>query len=194
MREVAQGLAERLGLVLVDEEIVLRAAAEAGLEADVVASVEKRRSFMERALDALGTHSDGAALALGGVSGVGPEVPVGDELRGLIRAAIEETAERGSAVIVAHAASHALASRPDVLRVLVTASPETRAARFASERDLSVKDAARALDASDAARADYLRRFYNAKSELPTQYDLVLNTDRLTTDDAVSLVVLAAGR
>ena len=50
-----------------------------------------------------------------------------DELRNLIRMAIEETAERGNVVIVAHAASHALAGRYDVLRVLVTASAETDA-------------------------------------------------------------------
>jgi cytidylate kinase len=119
---------------------------------------------------------------------------VSDELRNLIRAAIEETAERGSAVIVSHAASHALASQPDVLRVLVTASPSIRRERVASERDLNDKDAARAVDQSDAARADYLKRFYGAKSELPTQYDFVVNTDRLLPDQAVSLVALAAGR
>ena len=115
-----------------------------------------------------------------------------EELRRLIRAAIEESAERGSVVIVAHAASHALASRPDVLRVLVTASSSIREARVASEQDLNEKDAARAVDTSDAARADYLKRFYGAKSELPTQYDVVVNTDRLSPDNAVSLVAHAA--
>jgi hypothetical protein len=188
MREVAVGVAERLGFRLVDEEIVLRAAAEAGVEPGVVADAEKRRSFMERALDALGSAD---ISSVGGF--VVPETPVSDELRGLIRSAIEETAERGSAVIVSHAASHALASQPGVLRVLVTASSSVRSARVASERDLDVKDAARVVDRSDAARADYLKRFYGAKSELPTQYDVVVNTDRLSPDEAVSLVALAAG-
>jgi len=188
MREVAGGVAERLGFALVDEEIVLRAAAEAGVEPDVVSDAEKRRSFMERALFAFG-HPD-----LSGVGGfIVPETPVSDELRDLIRAAIEETAGRGSAVIVSHAASHALASQSNVLRVLVTASASIRCERLASERDLNEKDAARAVDQSDAARADYLRRFYGAKSELPTQYDVVVNTDRLSLDEAVSLVTLAAG-
>lgn len=188
MREVARGVAERLGFALVDEEIVFRAAAEAGVEPQVMADAEKRRSFMERALLALGNTD------LSGVGGfVVPETHVSDELRDLIRSAIEETAQRGSAVIVSHAASHALASQPDVLRVLVTASPSIRRARVASERDLNEKDAARAVDQSDAARADYLKRFYGAKSELPTQYDVVVNTDRLLPDEAVLLVALAAG-
>jgi len=197
MREVARGVAAGLGFSLVDEEIVMRAAAEAGVEPRVVADVEKRRSFMDRALDALASSSDATAFAFSGGSGgfVAPDVlPVSDELRDLIRVAIEETAARGNAVIVAHAASHALASQPDVLRVLVTASTDVRCARVASERDLSEKDAGRAVDAADAARADYLKRFYGAKAELPTQYDVVVNTDRVSSDDAVSLVLLAAGR
>ena len=194
MREVARGVAERLGFALVDEEIVLRAAAEAGVEPRVVADAEKRRSFMDRALGALSSNTD-LSYGLAGVGGfTTPEGPVSDELRDLIQVAIEETAVRGSAVIVSHAASHALASQPGVLRVLVTASPSIRRARVASERDLNEKDAARAVDESDAGRADYLKRFYGVKSELPTQYDVVVNTDRLLPQEAASLIALAAGR
>lgn len=197
MRDVARGVAEGLGFALVDEEIILGAAAEAGVEPQVVADVEKRRSFMDRALDALSSSSDATAFAFTGGAGgiVAPDVvPVSDELRDLIRVAIEETAARGNAVIVAHAASYALASQPDVLRVLVTASPETRWERVAAELDLTGKEAARAVDAADAARADYLKRFYGAKAELPTQYDVVVNTDRVSSGDAVALVLLAARR
>ena len=196
MRDVARGVAERLGFALVDEEIILRAAAEGGVESDAVADVERRRSFMERALAAAASGSAGVTIAAGGLdsyyTGSVGSPQASEELRGFIRIAIEETAERGSVVIVAHAASHALASRPDVLRVLVTASSSIREARVASEQDLNEKDAARAVDTSDAARADYLKRFYGAKSELPTQYDVVVNTDRLSPDKAVSLVAQAA--
>jgi len=196
MREVACGVAEGLGFALVDEEIVMRAAAEAGVEPRVVADVEKRRSFMERALDALASSSDAMAFTFSGGAGgfvTQDAAPLSDELRDLITVAIDETAARGSIVIVAHAASHALAAQLDVLRVLITASTETRCARVASERGLDEKDAARAVESGDAARADYLKRFYGARAELPTQYDVVVNTDRLSADDAVSLVLRAAG-
>jgi cytidylate kinase len=194
MREVAQGVSERLGFTLVDEEIIMRAAAEARVEPHVVADVERRQSFMDRMLGALASGSDGSAYVFGGGGGfVAPDgIALDDDLRELIRTAIGETADRGNAVIVAHAASHALASREDALRVLVTASRDIRCGRVAAERQLSEKDAARSIDESDAGRADYLRRFYGEKSELPTQYDVVVNTDRLSADDAVSLVVLAA--
>ncbi len=199
MREVARGIAEKLGFALVDEEIVLEAAAGAGVEPAVVADVERRRSFIERAILGLGTNvavrpglDPGAFAHAGGLAGAGEPADV--ELRDLIRIAIEEAAGRGDVVIVAHAASHALASQPDVLRVLVTASQPIRQARVAAERELGERDAARAVDQSDTARADYLKRFYGTKTELSTQYDLVVNTDRISPPEAVSLVALAAGR
>ena len=193
MREIARGIAEKLEFALVDEEIIQQAAAGAGVEPEVVADVERRRSFVERAIQgfAAGAHPSAFAYAGGGFAA--SEGSAGGALRDLIRTAIEETAGRGNVVIVAHAASHALASQPDVLRVLVTASPSIRHERVGLEQNVSEKDAARAVDRSDAARADYLKRFYGATSELPTHYDLVVNTDRLVPAEAVSLVVLAAG-
>ena len=192
MREIARGVADALGFKLVDEEIILRAAAGAGVEPGVISDAERRRSFMSRMLDGLAS-GDTSMFGVPGGTDVTP-AHLSAELRELIRSAIEETAETGEVVIVAHAASHALAARPDVLRVLVSASLETRRARVADDEQLSEKDAARAVDASDSARADYLKRFYGTKSESPTQYDLVVNTDRLTPDEAVSAVKRAAGR
>jgi cytidylate kinase len=95
-------------------------------------------------------------------------------------------------VIVAHAAAHALASQPGVLRVLVTASLPTRQARVAAEHELSEDDAVRAVDRSDAGRASYLTRFYGTKTELPTHYDVLVNTDRLSPEQASAIVVRAA--
>ena len=192
MREIARGVADSLGFKLVDEEIILRAAAGAGVEPGVISDAERRRSFMSRMLDGLAS-GDTSMFGVPGGADVTP-AHLSAELRELIRSAIEETAETGEVVIVAHAASHALAARPDVLRVLVSASLETRRSRVADDEQLSEKDAARAVDSSDSARADYLKRFYGTKSESPTQYDLVLNTDRLTPDEAVATVRRAAGR
>jgi Cytidylate kinase-like family len=194
MQAIAAGVASQLGFTVVDEAIVTRAAAEAGVEPHVVADVEKRQTFMARFLDALSSSSDATAHAFtGGVAVYSPsEVPMTDELRGLIRAAIEETSTRGDVVIVSHAASFALAEQPDVLRVLITASDETRSSRLAERDGLSEEDAARVAGESTASRADYLKRFYGVKDEQPTHYDLVVNTDRIGTDDAVALITRAA--
>ena len=123
-------MAERLGFFYVDEEIVARAAAKVGIDPREVADEERRKSRVARVLEAI-TQGSGEAWALG-VSGpprVGDELR-GDDMRALIRETIAQTAERGSMVIVAHAASHAVTRGPETLRVLITASPETRVTRI----------------------------------------------------------------
>ena len=86
----------------------------------------------------------------------------------------------------------ALAGRENVLRVLVTATASTRARRLAQGDPIGLDDATEAVGRSDRGRADYLRRFYGVEREQPTDYDVVLNTDQLTTEQAAALVVEAA--
>jgi cytidylate kinase len=95
---------------------------------------------------------------------------------------------------VSHAASHAVAPGPQAVRVLVTASPETRATRVSGAEAIDQADAARAVRDSDKNRRDYLKRFYDLDEELPTHYDLVVNTDVLTAEHAADLVAQAASR
>jgi cytidylate kinase-like protein len=188
--EVGRLVAERLGLRYVDEDIIATAAAKARIDPALLADVEERKPLIRRLLD----DSTSAGLAVGGFAPpfVGESQPRGDELRALIRDAIEEAAAEEQVVIVAHAASFALAGRESLLRVFLTASRETRARRLATERELDEAEATRELKAADAARADYLRRFYGVRSELPTHYDIVVNTDVLSVEEAATLVAQAA--
>ncbi|HEX5635093.1 MAG TPA: cytidylate kinase family protein, partial [Gemmatimonadales bacterium] len=93
-----------------------------------------------------------------------------------------------------HAASIPLAGRADVLRVFVTASVDTRVERVARERPEGVNSPAAFIKENDAGRADYFQRFYKIERELPTHYDLVLNTDLLSADEASDIIVAAARR
>lgn len=191
--QIASLVADRLGFQYVDEEIIARAAAKGGISPGEVADEEKRKSVLSRLLQELGRGGAVESYGLSGTAELATEGPAADEIRGLIQEAIEETAGRGDVVIVAHAASRALSAQPEVLRVLVTASPETRAQRLSESRGIESKAARRSITDSDAARADYLRRFYDVAAELPTHYDLVINTDVLSIEQAAELVAQAAG-
>jgi len=197
--DVGRAVAEGLGYRYLDEEIILKAAELAQVEPSVVAATEHRQPLLRRLIDKLA-----AAQELAGpmtlVTGVPMDFAVPhtvprvdtDDLRVLIRAAIQEVATAGEAVIVAHAASLALAGQPGVLRVLVTASDAVRAQRLAEHEKLSAKEAAAAVVKSDRERNAYFREFYKIKEELPTHYDLVVSTDVLTPAQASGLIVHAA--
>jgi cytidylate kinase len=195
--EVARLVAERLGVRLIDEDLIQRAAVTAGVDVEVVADVERRRSLLERLIESVGSSSDAAAFALVGVPPVESAydpLTGSDALRECIRTAIEEAASEGSLVIYAHAASVALAGRPEVLRVLVTAPERRRRKRIAEERDLNEDAAAKVVAQSDRGRADYLKRFYKVDAETPVLYDLVVNTERLEPADAAALVATAVAQ
>lgn len=171
--EIARLVADRLGLRYADDEIVVAAARAEGIYPEAVSLAESRKAGRRVEVD------------------FGRAEPT-ERLRGLIREAIDAAAEVGDVVLVAHAASFALAGRDGVLRVLVTASPGTRAARVAEAERLDGKAAARVVRESDRGRAAYLERFYGVGRELPTHYDLVVNTDRLAPEAAAEAIVRAA--
>jgi cytidylate kinase len=190
--QIANLVADRLGFQYVDEEIIARAAAKGGISPGDVADEERRKSALTRLLREIGRGAAVESYGLAGPGGIPAEGPAPDAVRSLISDAIEETAGQGDVVIVAHAASRALSGQLEVLRVLVTASLDTRARRLSESRGIEPKDAMRSVMQSDAARADYLRRFYGVAAELPTHYDLVVNTDVLSTEQAAELVAQAA--
>lgn len=193
---IGRAIAERLGYQYVDEEVITTAAERAKLTAEELAATERKPTVMARVMDSIGVSPE--ARVMGGLVrepltfdyySRGPKHETPADRRALIRQAIHDIAERGDVVIVAHAASMALAERNDVLRVLVTASPEVRATRIGTA---NAAEAKASIAKDDEGRRDYLKRFYGIERELPTHYDLVLNTDRLGPEDAVSAVLALA--
>ncbi|MBI3782414.1 MAG: cytidylate kinase-like family protein [Deltaproteobacteria bacterium] len=197
---VGQAVAQQLGFQYVDEQIIERAAQQAQVEPRLVAKAEHRQPLLQRLLEKMktGTEMAGVVTLATGVS-IDAFVPSlaasgtdADDLRVMIRAAIHEVAGAGQAVIVAHAASMALANTEGVLRVLVTASTETRIRRVAELGRIIREEAERRIATSDRERREYFQRFYKVQEELATHYDLVINTDVLTTAQAVEVVLTAA--
>ena len=198
---VAQLVAERLGFRYVDDQIIARAAELAQVDPALVAATEKRQPLLQRLIEKLvvaremiGPVALDTLFPVGvGISGttMGGKAPA-DDLRTLIRAAISEVAKQGRAVIVSHASSMALAFVEGVLRVLVTASPVTRARRVAASAGMSEAEATAAIAQADRNRQDYFRRFYEVREEQSTHYDVVINTDVLTAEQAADLIVFAA--
>ncbi len=191
-----------LGFHVISEEITARAAAAAGVDQRAVEDVEQRKTTRAKILDLLaisGAANAGFLLVPDAQlteeilsSNPGARSQPSDELRRLIRSAIEEFVAAGNVVILAHAASQLLAGRDHVFRVLVTASPGTRSERLAESLEIPAKQADTLVKNGDAGRADYLKRFYGVERELPTQYDLVINTDKLSPEEGAAAVVSLA--
>jgi cytidylate kinase len=181
---IGHQLARELGFGYLNEAIVAQVARDHGVDPVIVAEAERRKSFFTRV----------AEMAARGAVDVAPDPSLyvfdeTDTLLALIRDALRDAAGRGSVVLVAHAACYACAGRSDVLRVGIIAPLPARESRVASALGITGAEAAKWLRQSDAGRASYLKRAYGVSRESPTDYDVVLNTERLAPDATIGVIL-----
>jgi len=186
--DIARAVASKMDFRFMDDEIIERAAEKAGVSPATIANVERTPSLIDRILKHLGSSPI--------ETGHGAYMPVildaSETYESLIAQVIRETAQAGKVVILAHGASIALRDVPGVFRALVTGSSEVRASRLARRGNIQESAARKEIDKSDRARGEFLQRLYNVAHELPSHYDLVLNTDRISATAAADLIATAA--
>jgi cytidylate kinase-like protein len=187
--QIGRLVAEQLKFRHVNDEIIDRAAEQAGVSRQAVAEVEQSPTLMTRIMNGLAA---GMSAEWAGSTLNPEEIDPSASYRRLIQAVIREIAGQRKAVIVAHGASILLADTPGVLRVLVTASPATRAARLAAATGRDERAATREVQRADNERLAFFKRFYGLDEELETYYDVVINTDALSPDAAARLIAYAA--
>src|SRR5579872_6306378 len=188
-RAVGERVARILGVELLDKQIVDLVAARLGAPtAYVEARDEQVEGFVERLFRVITSAYPEAY--------VGDNVPDWPEerLAHLTAQIIQEQAQTQSLVVIGRGAPILLRNRPDVCRVLVVASMETRARRLSERLAFSYEDAMRQLRQSDQHRTAYMHQHYQVDWRNAHLYDVVVNTDRLDYDAAAQVVVEASRR
>jgi len=218
---IALEVAERLGLQYLDREIIESVAREAGVPAETVEAVEERAGRLARVLRLLGARPKLPAVASASVreqEAYEARVAGLMELEGLSREAaithletsggleyaprldyldlvtsiILEYAAQGQAMIVGRGGQMILRGRPGVLHVQVIARFETRVYNIIQREGVKWREAAHRVRLADEQRGGYLRRFYNTDWLDSSLYDLVINTDHISSDVATEMVIRAA--
>ncbi len=187
--EIGRLISQELGYSYVDDEIIVNAAEKAGVSPETVEELEHSQSRLAQILGAMDTEPYRGLLS-SAPPNFWSDSPV--IYRDWIERVIRNTARRGQVVIVAHGSSIPLAGMSGLLRVLVTASLDTRVERLTGTDDHDEQQAQKAIEDSDRERARFFRRFYNLEEELPTHYDIVVNTDVLTVEEAAKVVISVA--
>lgn len=115
----------------------------------------------------------------------------------ILRAGVYSLAQEDNVVIVGLGAGFLLKDLSSVLRVLVVAPLETRVRRVLEQRvsegvsPMSWDDAEQMVRHSDKERAGHIRYLFNQDGTAPHNYDLVINTERVTPEEAARLIVHA---
>lgn len=102
---------------------------------------------------------------------------------------VRRLAALGRAVIVGRGGNFATVGLANGLNIRLIGSPERRASRIAEARGCTFDDALASVRKVDIARRDYVLSAFGRDVDDATAYDLVLNTDSLSTQEAVEAVL-----
>jgi len=188
--EVAVRVARTLGWRVVDNELVERVAARAGLAPEDVAQREERVStFIERLARTLVAATPELVVP----PEAGGTAPEADLVR-ITERVVEEVAAEGRVVLVGRAAPAVLARERDAIHVKVVAPRDWRIRVIAQRLGVPLEEAATLTDETDRNRSRYHRQHYQRDWADPANYHLVLNTAALGLDGAADVVVDRARR
>jgi CMP/dCMP kinase len=206
--EVANRLCDLLGYHTFGNFQIEQAAREAGLtEQEVVDFSEENhrvRSFLDRLFENssymgyMGMWPDDQ-FALESLESIKTRE---ERALNLVRKAIWSAYQAGDIVIVGRGGQVILRNQPDVLHVRIEAPFEDRlqrvkeqlkGARQTYNADISSRgDAPDLIMERDATSADYIKRFYHLEWDDAMLYHLVLNTGRMSIEQAAHFIATLA--
>jgi cytidylate kinase len=168
-RTIAREVAGAMNYTYYGREALMRAAEETGVLSDLLKMEFKNPPLLEKVL------SDKPKIYL-------------DRFQALIY----EVAKKGNAVFFGKGSQLLLNSFDCALHVLVTGSMEKRKQRVMQEMNVDAEVAEKMILSSDQYKRDFLKYAYNEDWLDPKLYHLILNTDVLTPESAVKIIVDAA--
>ena len=160
-RLIAQRVAEKLGLVYYDNEVIDIAARELGIDVDTIrkASEEKTSSFMY-------TMSSSAFT-----------LPLNDQVFAMQSKIIRHLAKHDSCIIVNGCADYILEDYADVLSIFIHAPLESRIRRVKEDYQEVHDDYKKYVTKRDKGRSNYYNYYTTKKWGQLKNFDLTINSD-----------------
>jgi len=181
-REVGRRLAEELRIPFYDKELISLAAKESGFTEAVFENADEKPS--NSLLYSIVTGSYSPASWLMGTN----EILTNDTLYGIQADVIRKIAAE-SCVIVGRCADFTLRDNPDLFTVFTHAPLEARCAVAIHENpNFNSREAENFVRKMDKTRANYYSYYANRPWDIALNYDLVINTDSLGVEGAVTLI------
>ena len=171
--EIAQAVADKLGIPLYNKELITLAAKKSGLTEEAIAASENQRS----------------GSLIYSLYMMGNTMPLADQVYILQSNVIKELASQGPCVILGRCGDYVLRERPNVLRTFVYAPVADRVGRAKVRPD--AKEMPDRMWESQLAKHDYYNYYTENRWGEAKNYDLCLNA-ALGLDTCADLIVDAA--
>jgi len=192
--EIAARVGELLHYRYFDKQLMLQVASEMGLCHDGILDLSEDRFEVRHFLSRL--FQAGPRIKVWGTDEAGQYTLSDQELNAdrcidLIKQTIQAVYEQGYTIIVGRGGQAILHDQPDVLHVRVVAPLKDRIARLRDQGVRGIAEIKLAINQHDKATAEYLKRFYDINWNDASLYHLVVNTGKMTIENASQLIVTA---
>ena len=170
---VARAVGQRLDWIVYDRELVQHIAADMGVRASLLESVdEKHRSWLLECVDGLSSA---------------PSVSESGYIRHLVQT-ILSLGSHGECVIVGRGAAQIL-PMTTTLRVRLL-SPIQERIKSASQRlGISYEQAKKWVETTDGERTRFVREHFQKDPADPGGYDLILNSSRFSVSECAEIII-----
>ena len=114
-----------------------------------------------------------------------------DLMAQMLNQVIEAFAHHGNVVLLGRVGFEVLGKYTDVLHVRLQAPFSVRVRRIMTQQGLSLEEAESAVKQSDKVRVAFVEEFYKVPWESLHAFDMVINTGKISPDQAVNWIVAA---
>ena len=180
--EIGQAVAKHLNIPYADKFLIEEAAQKSGISVERILSTDEQLASRFEYSQAQAASFYGSAES---------PLPTNEQVAAIQFDLIREIASNGPCVIVGRCANYLLRDREDVLDVFIHAGRDYRVRRTMESFDLSERAAVRLLKRTDRARKAYYKNYTGMDWNDPNSYHLVVNSDRLSFDLCVDLILRA---
>ena len=101
---------------------------------------------------------------------------------------IKQLADKEPAIIVGRCADYILRERDDVIRVFIYSDMATAVRNVVEMYGVNEKEARRMIEKTDRERSEYFRHYTGLDWENAKNYNLCLDTSRLSYDECVDII------
>ena len=193
---VARKLAEKLNVNYVNKELMQALQEKFNLTPGAIEHLKSTKKNWFTDLFEQVAPSPKATVKVGGYT-YSRDVPEAINIQDIYEAEVEilnAIADEGSCVIAGRSAFFVLKDRPNKVDVFITASKEARIKRIMEKQGLSREDAIDLIKTIDEGRENYVKRYTTLTRYDMRNYDLLLDMDYLTEDEAVAKILDFIGR
>jgi len=182
--DLAAGLGARLGWPVLDRDLIRRVAERLRLDDSTVEHLDEHPPSLIARIATVLIIPQPDHLSFAPPT----DLASADRIAEASRAVITKAAETPPLIVVGHGAQCIFAGRADAMHIRVVGPMESRLERAMRRLQVDGAHAATLLRRADDERRAYVQRYFHQDLRNELLYDMVINTGRLSIDEAAAVI------